>query len=358
MITLKINDRFKNRKIDFFNDVTIDLKYDSVADTFTLRYLYDPNNFEHKEFSCVGHYHLCTIEDNGEVIITGVILSIEFEDDNVQTMVVISGYSLPGVLEDCQMPVTDTDYPIQTEGLSLKQIAEKSLKSFGLKIVIDPQVLVDMNSPYVKTEADNMQTIKSYLSELAIQKNIIITNDQYGNIVFTRAVNTRPIYNFERALPITNAKLTFNGQGIHSHIWAIAQASIEGLNASQSAPLRNPYCPIVFRPHVIRQTSGDSNNTDQVARTSRAKELRNLQLNLDLDRWVLAGKIVRPGKTITIINPWIYLFNKTEFFIEEVQLKVDAKQKTAKLKCVLPEVYTFENPKYIFSGINLHYPNA
>src|SRR5690242_19517088 len=104
---LKVNDRFKTREVRFFTDVTIDQKYDSFASTFQLSYFLDPNNIEHKEFSCVSHYHICTLfHDNGELILTGYILSIKFKDKSTKQLVTISGYSLPGVLEDCDIAPT------------------------------------------------------------------------------------------------------------------------------------------------------------------------------------------------------------------------------------------------------------
>ena len=68
-----------------------------------------------------------------------------------------------------------------------------------------------------------------------------------------------------------------------------------------------------------------------------------------MDRWDLNEKIIRPNKIITVQNPKLYLFKKTRFFIESVELTGNEKQTSAVLTCFLPEVYDSKTPKNIFA---------
>lgn len=349
---LRINDRFRNRKIDFFTDWRLSLRYDSIGGAFQFRYYFDPENPEHKEFSCVGHYHLCTLHDNDELLLTGFITSIEFADSAVKELTSVAGYSLPGVLEDCEVPIGT---PLQSDLLSLKEIAERYVSPFGIQIVIHSSVVDLMNEPFEETRIKETQSIKSYLAELASQKNIIMTHNERGDLVFTKAVLKKPIYHFENNVAGVSFRMKFNGQGIHSNITAIAQADIDSEEQAAEESVDNPYCPIVFRPHVIVQNSGNTNDTNRAAKNALQNELRNITLTITMDRWDLNGKIVKPGEVISVTNPRIYLFKKTNWFIEAVDLSGDAVNKTAVLTCVRPEVYTGDTPDYIFKGINLHY---
>lgn len=353
-MVLKINDRIRTRTIEFFNDVKVNLRFDSVASTFKLNYYFDPDNIEHKELSCVGHFHLCTLEHNNEVLLTGIVLSINFKSGPKKTLVSIGGYSLPGVLEDCEIPTSA--YPLQTDSLSLRQIAERYTKPFGLGVVVSPSASADMDTVYEETDAKETQSVKSYLSELASQKNIIVSHTPNGNLLFTKASsNQTPIFNFEKGkTPATSMEFVFNGQAMHSTITMFAQSGRDDIDTSEEESVTNPYVRYTTRPKVSVHSSNYDDDTSKAVRNALANELRNIQMVIDINTWVLGGKIVRPGKIVTVLNPEVYMYKKAKWFIEEVNLSRTASVEEATLKCVLPECYTGETPKYLFEGVNLH----
>lgn len=352
---LKINDRFKTRTINFFNNFSLSLKHDSCGSTFQFDFFFDPNNPDHKELACVAHYHECTLEHNGELLVTGYITSQGFSHSSVKELASVGGYSKPGVLEDCEIP--PSLYPLQSDGLSLKEIAEKLIKPFKLSMVIDPLVSDRMNKVFDTSDASETQTIKSYLTDLAKQKNIVISHTEKGELWFTESkTNMKPILDLDfttGAIPGTKFKSQFNGQGMHSHITVMKQAGVDGGNAGEYT-IQNPYVFTVYRPTVKRQSSGDDNDTELTARMELANELRALPFTLETDRWEVDGKILKPNNIITVIDPENYLYTKTELFIEAIDFIGNNTNTTATLHLVLPEVYTKKYPKYIYEGINIH----
>lgn len=349
---LKINDRITNRKVDYFNQFKLNLQHASVASTFSFNFYFDPLNHDHKEMACVSHYHVATLEHNGELLLTGYILSQGFNHKNVKELVAIGGYSLPGFLEDCEIPTSL--YPLQSDGLTLRQIAQKLIKPFGLKMVVDPSVASKMDSVYDTSTASETQTIKGYLTELAAQKHVLLSHDAKGNLVFTSAkTKQKPILEFKDGVIGTTMTLAFDGQRMHSHITVQKQSDLEGGNAGEST-VTNPYVPFVYRPKVKTQSSGTDIDTDLAARQMLAEELRNLKLTIVTDRWEIDGKIIKPGNIISVINPEVYIYKKTLWFIESIEFIGDNKSVTATINCVLPEVYNGETPVSIFKGINLH----
>jgi prophage tail gpP-like protein len=354
---LKINDRIRTRQVEFFNQFSLNLRYDSIASGFSFKGYFNPSNIDLKEIYCVGHYHIVTLEHNGELLLTGNILSEAFDHANNKELVSFGGYSTPGVLEDCNIP--PDSYPLQSDGLTLKEIATKLLKRFNLQMIIHSSVESLMNEPYEKTTAEATSTIKDYLTSLANQKNIVISHDAMGRIIFTKAnTNRAPLLDFnlpgESTIPFTKMNLSFNGQGMHSHIHVIKEPDPEGGNAGESV-IRNPYViSSVYRPKVIIQNSGTDIDTDKVARMALAAELKNLKLVITTDRWELNGKILKPNNIITVVNPEVYLYKKSKWFIEEIEFQGNNKEVIAKLTCCPPEVYNDNTPEYLFKGINLH----
>jgi prophage tail gpP-like protein len=354
---LRINDRIRTRRVTFFNQYQLVLAYNSFASSFSFNGYFNPQNKEHKDIYCIGHYHLAYLEHGGELILTGNVVSESFKDSAKKEMAKFAGYSLPGVLEDCTSP--PSLYPLQSDGLTLKEIASKLIKPFGLGMVIDSAVAGAMNEAYEKTTAEPTQSIQEYLTELAAQKNIVISHTAKGNLLFTKANTTKkPILNFDAtradSIPFDSMGLDYNGQGMHSHIHVIKQASKDGGNAGEFE-IRNPYVPFVYRPITIIQSSGDDNDTEKVARMALSSELKNLKLVITTDRWETEdGKIIKPNNNITVLNPEVYLYKKSTWFIESIAFTGDEKKTTAVLTCVLPEVYNGKTPDYMFKGINLH----
>lgn len=354
---LKINDRFENRKVKYFNKFTMNLVYNSIGSTFAFQSYFDPNNQEHVELYAPSHFHECTLEHNGELLLTGTILSQGFGQSNKKQMVGMSGYSRPGVLEDCEIPTTS--YPLQFDGLSLAAIARRLCRPFKVDVVIDDAVSSKMNSSFKVSTASESQNIQSYLAELAKQKDIIMSHNEKGQLLFTKAkTDIPPILEFDTTkgtTPGTTFNFDFNGQGMHSHITVQKQASSEGGNAGQET-IRNPYVvgSFSYRPTVKSQSSGDDNETGSAAQRALANELKGIKLTIKMDRWEVDGKIIKPNNTITIIAPEIYIPRKETFFIESIDFSGDEKEQTATLNCVLPAVYNGKKPVNIFRGINLH----
>lgn len=419
---LEINDRIRNRKISLFNRVRVNLKFDSVASTFAFEYYFNPDNNEHKQLSCIGHYHIAKLKHNGETLLTGYVLSIAFNGGATRQLVTIGGYSLPGVLEDCEIPIGLDGMGLDNEGKSLKDIALRYLKPFGLGLKIDesvvavasndiseqapalqptntiplvnppmpieellqpvfvyplaePEGVIDkwgmmitpwgndessvtdkMNADILKTTAQIGKTIKSYLAKLASYKNIILSHDEQGNVVFTKAKKQgRPVAAYSQGMSATTMSLSFNGQQMHSHITCVQQPDSESGETTVMSTVRNPFVPYVFRPKTI-VVSNPPDGVDYTltsAKNALATELRGLKLIITTSQWTFPnGKVIRPNNVITVINSEIYLYKVSRWFIEEVELEGDEKQQVAKLTCVLPSVYDYTQPTYYFEGIN------
>lgn len=385
---LKINDRIKIRTVDFFTNFELDLKYDSVASTFSFSFYFDPKNHDHAELACVSHFHEAIIEHNGETLITGYILANTFNSTPKKELVHIGGYSKAGVLEDCD--ISPDYFPLETNGLSLKEIAEKYIKPFKLNLVIDNDVNQESTVEFTaiqpsvdtptdgsaspptitqsfslsekiskkidKANAKESQNIKSFLTDLATQRNVLLSHNNNGDLLFTEPkTNLKPILHFEAGVIGTTMSLSFNGQGLHSEIWVIRSPDSEG-SQPEEYKIINPYVPIVYRPKVVVQTSGDDLSLQQLAQKSLSAELKNIKLTITTDRWEVDGKIIKPNNLITVKNPDLYLYNTTKWFIESIKFTGDSKKTIAVLTCVLPEVYSRNYPKNVFVDAHNNLP--
>ena len=355
---LKVNHRLAAPVYyDYFNKFNFSLRYDAIASAFTFEYYFDPLNQEHAELFAVSHYHEAIIEHNGETLLTGFIVSQKFKSNPQKNLAMIGGYSKTGVLEDCEIP--PALYPLQSNGLNLEQIANKICAKFRINVVVDKEVSSKMSKAIKSTIAEHTDSIKNYLSKLTIQRKIVITHNEFGDLVFTEAkTNKEPIFDVIQGTIGTEMELMFDGQKLHSDITVMKESGSGGGNAGQYT-IENPFVPVAYtyRPRVVTQSSGDENTIQEYAKQILATEIKSaITLTITTDRWEINGKIIKPNNTIWVENPEIFIYKKTKWFIEEITFTGDEKKTTAVLKCVLPCSYDNSTPENIFIEPHENFP--
>jgi prophage tail gpP-like protein len=346
-MNLKINHRLGVVNVKLFSSFKLDMRFDTVASTFAVNFFFDPENREYAELACVSHYHECIFEHEGERLLTGYILSQDMKDSAVPELSQLGGYSKAGFIEDCNIPTKL--YPLQTDGLTIREIAAKIFAEFKINFYVDDAVAEIMDTKIEVTTADVTQTIKSYLTELCRQRNIVISHTVYGDILFTRArADMQPIFHVQQGIIATDIKMSFNGQALHSHITVLMDAESEDGSNGGEYTIVNPYVPHVYRPKVITISSGDDITLEQAARNALAAELKNVRVTINVDRWKVNGKTIVPNRVITVISPKCYIYEKTAFFIEGVSLSGDPEKQTGVLTCVVKEAYNDDTPVNLF----------
>ena len=334
--------KIKNHYVlEFFNKLSFTWKYDAVASTFAFSMYFDPDDANHKELLKPGHFHQCTVEHNGETLLTGFLMNQTFTSRGAKQLSSVSGYSLPGVLEDCNIPVSL--YPLQSDNLSLKEIADKLLQPFGVKYLVSPAIVSDFNKKYKKSNAMPGQSIKEYINQLASQRGIVLTHDDKGQLIFTKvdAKTLKLIAVFEEGNPgINEISLQLNGQMLHSEITVMKQASDKNPDAGEST-ISNPYVD-AFRPKIKIQSSGDIFDIEKAARSVLGAELQAIKLNLQ------TLKFVAPGNLIKFKSESVGINRLTDFFVQETGIIGTPESEVYNLSCVLKDVYTQDTVKNIF----------
>lgn len=394
MFELKINVRHtetgaKIRSVTKFNNFKFTKRFNSFASTFSFDFYFDSKDQNTAETVCVSHMHECQIFYNGKLKDTGFILRQAFKDTGKPELATISGYSKPGALDDCDIPFSQ--YPLETDGLSFKSIISKLLQPFKLNLKVSPAAR-RVNEPYVtpelsdnldeemdKTSSESSQNVGSYLSTLAKQKNIVLSHNEKGDVLIT-SPNTKgtPIFNFDltknrdgqltntsptndaNKIPVMNCELDFNGQGMHTEISVIQQADDEeGSNASGPKSKRNPLIPIgkntLYRPKTFVMSSGNQFTLDQLINYEMGREVReNIKLKIELGTVEVNEDLIAPNNTITVVNPEVFLYTKSTWFIESVEASGTPESQTCILNCVLPFGYDFDFSKLTNVFVDAH----
>jgi len=324
---------FRDKSFEYFSEFSVTLTYSAVASNFNFLALN----------SVLGqplvYSFVKLFGEDDQLLITGYILSSGYKISNKPEYEQYPGYSITGVLEDCSVP-----YPLQTDNLSLRQIASQLLRPFGINFLVSSSVASDMDLPYEKSTADDGQTIKDYLSELATQRGIILSHDEDGRLIFTKIEpnKLKPIAFFTEGLEgCTSISLTANGQAMHSSITVIRQASAENPDAGEYT-INNPYVTNRHRPIVRVLSSGNIFDIQKAARMELAKELSGIELTIE------TTKFIRPGNIVEVQSDRLKLRRPTRFFVTQTDIKGTKEGITYSLKCVLPDVYSDNTVRNVF----------
>jgi prophage tail gpP-like protein len=333
------------------NDITFN--YDAVASSFSLSLPY----FEYwpvskRLFRPLKFQRVEIWDDSHKIkLLTGTIINNKKKATPNGVDLAISGYSLPGILEDCpNVPDTSTT----SKELTLKEHAENLLKPFGIKLVIDEIVKAKCNEAYSLTTTKNDESISKHLSSLCTLKNIVITSDAEGNLVFTQIEKERkPRANFSIGdANVISIELDCQGQAMHSEIKLNGATGLyedkktDTEKTGESGVITNPLVAI-YKPNVINQGT-EINSIADASKAALANELKAITLTIEVRDWkVVESELLLPGDLITVTSPQIGLYEKTVFLIRSLSLKQESKVKASTLVCVIPETMTGEQPKIV-----------
>jgi prophage tail gpP-like protein len=268
---------------------------------------------------------------------------------------------------------------------NLKEITEKLIAPFGLKLVIDPLIDKYVNVNYDIMEAKETQKIKDFLAKIASQKHVILTHDEFGNVRYTKAkvgsetttdetltnvkvtpvsaevsgapdynaqrivtVDYKPVFTFSGTDPDVKMKLICNGQNMHSTITAMKQGDPTGTQEVIDATIVNPYVTSVYRPKVSVQSASTGADAPITARNILSDELKNITLSIETKSWYLGSKIAKVNSLVNVVSSRLFLFKRTLFFIREITYSGDEEKQIATLSCVIPDVFTDGQPVNIF----------
>ncbi len=322
MIKLYIN----NKEYKYFTGLSVDLNYTGFVSTFQFNAPFDSESDDHKVLFKPLSYNEVKIYFNDRLVLTGPIVSNNFEDESKPTNTTFSGYSKSGILQDVNIPVSL--YPIESKDRTLKEIIERLIKPFGIKLSFKAT-----DKKYEKTVASEGDTIGDYIHKLCDQRNLRLSHDVNGNLLVSeiKQKNNQIKTTFNNDFKANKANLYVDGQSIFSEYIGLKQTSIK--NNVQAESVKK--FPIAYRPKVNVQQDGAQGDIEAFTKSMRAAGGRALSLTLNLDRWTnYADEIYLPGDVVNYQNNELFLYKLNRWFIESVSLREENKQELATLNLV------------------------
>lgn len=339
--------KVNNKTYINFSSVTISRSLDAVASSFTLEAYYDVENKEQiNALLPLGYQDITIVDDNDNLLLTGVCLNTSKTDEATANTVSISGYSKAGVLQDSNVPINVNS--LQSNGVSLKDITEKLIEPFGLKLVIDKNSVKKANEKVSRTYTYMNEDLDGYLIDLALRKNIVLSHNEYGDLLFLSVDKDVPAkYFFDRENTVTMS-LSVEGQEMHSEISATRQVSRRSRkNPSPQIRFNTIKNPLItkHRPKNYRTNINSDIDLETHSKSFFMEELENIGISISINDYIPE---LKAGDFIEVLNPHIFIFKTARLLIKTVAITVTPESKTTTLECVIPGAFTGEVPTNIF----------
>lgn len=337
-----------NQEFTRYTRLNFQLTYDAVASSFTIE---ADNNPAFKElFRPLAYHPVKVYAENGEILLTGVITNHEKISQSDVAVVQMSGYSKPGILLDVNSPTSN--YPLQDDGKSLKDIFKRVIEPFGITLLVNPVAQEAANTTVEQAGADEVANLAEYLAKLSAQFNIILGHTSSGQLLLTKTrANEAPSAEYEEGKGnFLSAQLSTDGRAIHSSYTVLKQPDFGDTAETNPEETVNNTLISVFRPKVIKQTQGGSDVTANAAISARMAGLKAVRVTITVEgSQYPSGNPIRPNRTVKLTAPSINIDTPVYLFVQKVDTEITAERVETKLTCLLADALTGRQPKNPFN---------
>lgn len=255
---------------------------------------------------------------------------------------VISGYSLPGVLNDCTPTAAALD-KVESNNQTLKEIATTLTAPFGLSVEFEG----DPGPVFERVHVGASKKVLASLTDLAKQRNFIISSTSQGALLFLKSTSGgQPVARLAQGdSPLLSVTPQFNPQDYYSHVTGIAPQLV-GL-PSAGFTVKNPFLSGVFRPFTF--TAPDTENSN-VKKAVEAKHGRMFGSMASYSAQVVtwrdpSGRLWEPNTTIKLLAPDAMVYSEYEFVVRSVTFERTRASEIAVLELVIPGSFSGEIPE-------------
>lgn len=321
-----------NKSLDSFDSISFSVPFDTTNNLIKL--VFDP--FAYKD---IGIYY------NGILQFGGTMIGVSSESNPNSKIINVACYPKCGVLNDCSTPVSL--YPIEFEDQDIEQIANKLLTPFGLQAVFD----ADKGNQFKKVAPEPDQGIYDFLSGLAKQRGLVITNTPQGNLLFWKATSDPSIANIkEGERPFVSCSPTFNQQNYFSHITGILP--VKNKKDSERYTWENNFLKMkgILRPTTFILDDSESGDLKSAVEIKAGRMFGNactysLTLQGHHDQ---SGNLWNKNTIINVQAKGAMIYNETDFLIKDLTLsRTNSGGDTTTMNLVLPGSYSGKIPQEV-----------
>jgi prophage tail gpP-like protein/phage tail protein X len=329
------------QRFRFWDQIRLQVATDQIA-TVEFSAPFDPDTPGMRETFRPFSYKPLTVSVGGEQLFSGTLVGVSPTVD-VPRVLSVSGYSLPGVLNDCSPPASA--YPIEFNGQTLPNIAAQLCEPFGIAV----DFRADGGAPFERVALEPGRTVLDFLADLAKQRNVVIANDAAGALVFWQSAATgSPVAQLAQgAAPVLSISSFFNPQDYYSHITGLEQVAVGAYGSQFTVP--NPQLSGVVRPMSFRATDVEAGDVRTAVEAKAGRMFGNMvSYSAEVATWRdPQGALWQPNTTLTLHAPGAMIYDPFEFLIRSVSFSATSTTRVATLDLVIPGAFSGVLPEVL-----------
>lgn len=284
---------------------------------------------------------------NPQKVFDGTLIDVSPDVDPNKSEVLVSSYALPGVLQDSNIPTSDL--PTEFGGVKLDLLAELLLRPFSVSALHD----ADPGTAFEKVHLDIERKIFDFLSDLARQRNQVISNTADGELLFQQSAPVgKPVARLkDNEQPLLSVIPAFSPQEYFSEITGfVAYRKRRKGKPRRKASIftvKNERLPGVLRPLNFLLNDTESADAPAAVNAKMGRMFANMAAySAEVATWRdPQGELWSDNTTINLLAPSAMIYTETEFLIRTVTLHQTASRQTATLGLVLPGAFSGEIPE-------------
>jgi prophage tail gpP-like protein len=326
------------RAIDRISTIDFGAPFDADAPGF--RETFVPNSYKPVDFTI-----------GGEPLFTGtMVLPLPILEES-QKIISVSGYSLPGVLNDCTTPASFFTKEFNNQGLN--DIATTLSSPFGVGVDMQSDQgavfeRVAINDPFGEEDLQSTdKKVLGFLINLAKQRNLIVGDTALGKLAFRRPVDVgSPQAQLRQGeSPVLSVTPSFSPQDYYSHITGI-EPVFTGLPGAQYTVV-NPHLTGVVRPFTFVVPDSQEGDLKAAVEAKAGRMFGSaLSYSVAVNTWRdPQGNLWEPNTTITLVAPDAMVYSEYEFLIRSVEYEVGESKRFAVLNLVVPGSFSGRIPE-------------
>lgn len=324
----------------FWTSISFFRSIDGI-DQFSFDAPFDPENVAFRQAFEPFTYLPLEVAIDDDLVFSGVIVGVNPVMTDAQRVITVTGYSFPGVLNDCTASIAS--FPTEFNGQTLKEIATTLCEPFG--VFVD---FAESSFPvFEKVSLGSDEQILPFLIKIAKQQGLILTNTEKGKLRFEKLkTSTLPVARLAQGFPpLTGISVNFSAQNYFSHLTALKPASVGVGGEAYTA--RNGRLEGVLRPFNFVPSDATDGTLKEAAEAKMGRMFAgSVSYSVDVVGWRDSkGALWAKNTLINVRAPGVMIYEEFTFLVASVEFLHDSASETARLRLVLPESFSAKIPE-------------
>jgi prophage tail gpP-like protein len=284
----------------------------------------------------------CAVGYNGGELMIGRVATAVPSVSGTAKELVVSAYSECARIEGSPPPLSA--FPLEFRNMTFEQIAQHLGDVMGIDVTFD----ADSGPVFKLVSIERTQTVLDFLSGLAAQRGLVITDDAFGGLVVWKGTGLGgPVLDIDDTVRTdATVSVVLNDDAYYSSVTGCLPTKAKARPGKQFT-VDNPFFTGIVRPYTYDVEDVDQGELATAVTSTAARMFAGVfTLTITLSEWVdKFGEVLTPNTLVRVKSPDNFIDDWTEFLIAGVDLENNAGSESAALECVLPSAFSGEMPE-------------